>query len=778
MNINNLSRSLIFACLALPSSTLLMEPVWATHAATTNGEMEQRPAPVFRRVCLAGTSAGSYCKQNSECPGSACAARNVFNITVAVRFNATNAQLTSIQTLLQATSAVLLDVTDGQAEIGTATIHNDAISTAQADIVIHPSTTDTWWQANSGHFRTGGFMEVSINYVDDPANQGVILAHEFSHLVFDARDEYESRNPGCGTLAGAASCPVAGSGVASGLMDSNGTELCWGQGNSADVTDLSGGDHDPTNVTEQSSCRNNRSVWDQLVWAWPSTFLKPTGAPLPDAGGAVANPVNFVMTDNTVRAVLVLDESGSMDNESPTRMQRLQVAASDFIATAENGTEVGIVSYSTDAEPGSGHASVTVSPLGADRSAWNNAITNLSSNGWTNIGDGLRKAEDLIVDAGGVTANTYIVLMTDGLNNRPSPQATADADLQAAVDDLLASGIPVFVTCTGGDLGLQAQCAEIAAGTNGFNSDSSNSSQLPANFVEFHERITGHAAIDSLRGNFAEMPGESKRYYVDKGSESASFALLWDDPQTKASMWMIAPDGTTVPSDNIPQGAYVRIAEPAPGEWTMRIDPSGQSNSNFIARGYVHNRINSLSVSLRHNSIKPNEEMYIYAMARSLGGMVSNEPATLTAEVTLPDGSQQSVDLLDNGRDAAGHGDDLAGDGIYTGVLVNTGQEGAYAVRVQSTIEGWRPGQDAHKVDPDSRSPKFSREAIVSGAVWNPANVETTPEDDPRGDDPGSTDDPDNERIIWLIYVVIILLVLLLILLWRCCGRQKATVVQ
>ena len=61
--------------------------------------------------------------------------------------------------------------------------------------------------------------------------------------------------------------------------------------------------------------------------------------------------------------------------------------------------------------------------------------------------------------------------------------------------------------------------------------------------------------------------------------------------------------------------------------------------------------------------------------------------------------------------------------------------------------------------------------------MWDPSNVETTPEDDPRGDKPGS-DDPDIDRVIWLIYIVIILLVLLLILLWRCCSRYKAPVVQ
>ena len=87
---------------------------------------------------------------------------------------------------------------------------------------------------------------------------------------------------------------------------------------------------------------------------------------------------------------------------------------------------------------------VAVAALGNNRATWNTAISGLGTSGWTNIGDGLQKAKDMIVAAGGVTANTYIVLMTDGLNNRPSPQASADADLQAKINDLLASGIPLF----------------------------------------------------------------------------------------------------------------------------------------------------------------------------------------------------------------------------------------------------------------------------------------------------------------------------------------------
>lgn len=779
------------------------EHAWATHAATVNGEIESRPAPVFRRVCLSGTNSGNYCKEDTECPGSSCADRNVFNITVAVRYDASAADITKIKDLITSMSAALFDVTDGQAEIGIATIHNDAISTDQADLVIQPSTNPVWWHANSGHYRSGGFgyMEVSINNINTPANQGYILAHEFVHLVFDARDEYEDRQPGCGAIikqcAGGANagnncaanadcpgsvcddsignCPHPTAGAAeTSLMDQNGTELCWGQGDSTDLTDLTGGNHDPFNSTEQSICRSNRSVWDQVVWSWPTTFLKPAGAPDAAANGAVVNNPNFIETDETVRVVLVLDESGSMDAESPTRLERLKVAASDFIATAENDTEVGIVSYSTNAESGGGHASVPITALGNDRSNWTDAIDDLDHDGWTNIGDGLQKAKDMIVNAGGVTANTYVVLMTDGLNNRPEPQATADADLDTKVADLLASGIPVYVTCTGGDLGLQSQCAEIAGGTNGFNADSADAARLPENFVDFHERITGFQSIDSVSGNFAKIDAFSpKTIYVDEGSESVSFSLLWENAAAGATMIMKDPDGNTHQTRPIPQGMYVRIDNPKAGDWQMIIDKRGSSSSRFVARAYTHNRINSFGAALRKPSFKPNEEIYIYALARSKGGTVTKGGEKILAVVTLPDGSKDNVELYDNGRDAGGHGDDMAGDGIFTGVYTNTAQKGAYGFHFKVNVDQWGPGNEAHVHDVTQKSPRFMREVQISAGVSDPNDVVTKPEDTPETTPVDDEEDKDIKLILWIAIIILIVLLVLILLIWRCCCSRK-----
>lgn len=780
---------------------LICSFVQVTHAATVQGEIEQRPAPVFRRVCLSGTNAGNYCKQDSECPGSSCADRNVFNITVAVRYNAPAADITKIRNLITAGSAVLFDVTDGQAEIGIATIHNNAISINKADLVIYPSSNDTWWNANTGRYRNGGSINVSINYIDNSADEGNKLAHEFTHLVFDARDEYEDRQPNCGAIikkcnggtndgivcntdtdcpgTGAfcdktiGDCPHPLSGEPSGLMDQNGSELCWGQADSTDLTDLSGGNHDPFNTTEQSSCRSNRSVWDQVVWAWPTTFLKPVGAPDPGAHGAVVNPPHFVPTNDDVRVVLVLDESGSMDEESPTRLERLTVAAKDFIATAENDTELGIVSYSTTANSADGHASVSITPLGNNRSTWNNAVDGLDAYGWTNIGDGLQKAKEMIVDAGGVTANTYIVLMTDGLNNRPEPQSAADADLQSKINDLSTSGIPVYVTCTGGDLGLQSQCSEIGAGTGGFYSDSANPAKLPENFVDFHERITGHQSIDSVYGNLAKIdPSNPKTIYVDEGSESVSFSLLWDNSKAGAAMSLKDPDGNIHQSRSIPQGRYARINGPKPGEWHILIDPRGDGGSNYVARAYTHNRINGFKATLRKPSFKPNEEIYVYAMVESIGGTVTNENEKILAYVTLPDGSTDTVELFDKGRDASGLGDDLAGDGIFTGVYTNTAQKGAYGFHFKVNVDQWYPGEEARIRDMNKKSPRFMREVRLSAGVSDPNEIEKDPED---GRDIPPDDDQDNDIkfILWLVILIIIVLILILIMILRCCCLER-----
>lgn len=770
-------------------------------AQTALGEIEDRPAPVGRRICLGGGNAGALCNENADCPGSTCKERNVFNLSVAVHYDAPAADLTAIQNLITDASATLLDVTDGQAEIGQATIHNNAFGTTEADLRVYPATCTAgtslgaacagdadcppagvgecgvWWYANTGSFKTGGSMHVSQNFIDPAIDQGPTLAHEFVHLIVDARDEYETR-PACAADTDDANCPDAAT-IAAGqgtcLMDRNGTELCWGQGDPGDLTDVTAGNHDATNVTEQSQCRSNRSCWDQVVWSWPDTMLKPAAAPDPGSGGAVATPPSFVMTEDTIRVVLVLDESGSMDLESPTRMERLKVAAKDFIALAESGAEVGIVSFASDAAPGSGRVSLAIDALGADRSDWNDAIDGLDPDTRTNIGDGLDAAHTQITAAGGVTGNTYVVLMTDGLNNEPSPQADADADLTAEIADLLAAGIPVYVTCTGGDLGLQSQCAEIAAGTNGFYVDSADAARLPEAFVDLHERLTGHEAITSLESHFSKIKSAAPMpVFVDAGSDAVSFVLSWREADANAEFHAVAPDGTLHRSQPMPQGRFVRVERPLAGDWQLVVRPAGTADSRFVLRAYTRHRVNNLIAAMRYPTVLPGEPMTLFAYPKGPGGALTDPDAVILARVTLPDGSGETVELRDAGRDAAGEGDDVAGDGIFTGVLRDTGQKGAYTFRVSAAVDSWRLGHDAHRHSERPRTVRFAREVRLSAAVGDPSDVVTHPEDDPKPGTGTPGDRPCDRRTTVLLVVIVLLLLLLLWMVWRCCRGRKS----
>jgi len=787
-------------------------PITVAHAQTAMGELEGRDAPVALRRCLGGPNFGALCNENTDCPSSTCKDRNIFNLSVAVLFDATPMQLTQIQNALSAGSSVLFDATDGQAQFGQATIHNNAFGTVEADVRI--SSTGVWWNANTGNWQVGGAINVSMDNIVAEGAPGESVAHEFLHLAFDPRDEYESRAVGCGADSPNDQCPITGSGGTSCIMDNGGTgspdgefsEMCYGQGDNADITDFSTGDHDADNTTEQSRCRSNRSCWDQAVWSYPNVIKKPAAAPDADAGGGVVTPMNFTVVDNTARVVLVLDRSGSMNAEAPSRMERLRTAANDFIALAENGTELGIVAFATNVTD-----EVAIDPLVANRNPWTSVVNGLTPTTRTNIGGGLARAHELIDDAGGATGNTFVVLMTDGLNNEPAP--TPATTLDAAVAALLADGIPVYVTCTGGDLGLESQCSEIATGTGGFYVDSADAAKLPLAFGEMAARGFGHEmlgefnaarrtglsnllkkasltktgvmtktserlsaasadrpafdfikapnakAVDVMTDNLpfiAAPKGNSHAYYVEKGSSQAMFTVQWPQANMSMSAMAVSPSGTQVRLRPMPLGLFAYVPKPEPGVWTIRVaQPAGATINDYTARAYSRNVDVTISADVRHASVLPGQPIYAFAYPRTHGQAVTSAVKTIKAMVTRPDGTFDIMEFSDQGRDPAGQGDDVADDGVFTGVYRKTDLRGAYHISSFWAVNQWGVAEDAvghthgkgvkPNIDRAYLSPAFMREVRLSATVIDPIkDVERRPEDPPRGQTkPGTLKRPD-----------------------------------
>ncbi len=745
------------ACAILVLVGSVLSPGAAVAQGTAFGEIEDRPAPVSRRQCVGGVNVGDLCNENADCPGSSCRDRNLFNISVSVRFDATAGQLTTIRNAFSDGSELLFDVTDGQAQFGQVMLFNNSTGArGHFWVTITPgncSASTGTWGSFSGANITTPFSRLSSASADG------CVAHEFVHLAFDARDEYESR-PGCGgTTTGGFDCPDASQGPNSAaeencLMDGLGSELCWGQ---AVGDSLAAGNHDATNVTEQSQCRSNRSCWDQIGWSWPETMLVPAGAPHPGSNGLAHQAVVFLEPPATSRLVLVLDRSGSMSAETPSRLERLQTAALDVVSLAENGVELGLVSYSSTATD-----EVAIAALGANRSAYNTAINNLNAGGATNIGDGLQHAYDMIIAAGGVTGNTGIILMTDGINNRPS--GTAAADLAAKLALLNGANIPVYVTCTGGDLGTDSQCAEIAAGAGAGGSyiDSEDAGALPARFVSLYELLVGGHAATSEVGAFGRT---NRRHSVDveAGATEATFVAQWKSDRVRARMLVEDPDGSIAIGRAMDLGAFHRASSPKPGVWQVWLEPLGgqvgeatltdaspiltararerfdwrqflevnvrrpeKIDRSYLIQTFLENPIITVSAAARHKVIQPGEAFEICAYPVESGPITG---ISIFGEVETPSGRRSPITLLDDGGLGSQSGDEIAGDGAFCTRFVDTRERGGYVFRIRTDARVPRQIEEDHPGDPNVEIPlkPFKRwtefSATVDDTVRDPGGV-------------------------------------------------------
>jgi Ca-activated chloride channel family protein len=154
--------------------------------------------------------------------------------------------------------------------------------------------------------------------------------------------------------------------------------------------------------------------------------------------------------------MLVIDVSGSMnaDDVDPTRMEAAQRAATRFLDRLPERFQVGLVTFSSEAE--------TLVPPTTDREAVRTALATLNANGGTAMGDGLARALDVIEAArqeavGGPGPTTTVDPNAQGATptpTTPDPPAEQRA-VPPAVTLLLSDG----ANSAGGDPFVQADRA-------------------------------------------------------------------------------------------------------------------------------------------------------------------------------------------------------------------------------------------------------------------------------------------------------------------------------
>jgi hypothetical protein len=518
-------------------------------------------------------------------------------------------------------------------------------------------------------------------------------------------------------------------------LDGNHWELC------------AAGNHEVNRRTEQHECTGGLSCWDQLAREWGSVIKAPNMLPEPDPGNPAA-PF-FFLAEGKPRIVAVIDRSGSMALENPSRIDVAVNVARDCIDFLSPGTEFGLVSFS-DAEFGlpAGVAATKDFPEAAglrsiedtsDRGDAKLAIQGLLGRvfGNTHIGAGLLRALGIFseVPPEKVTANSWVFLLTDGINNQPAenPQGVLNASLRELANDrpfreqgLL--GLPVFATCIGQGRD-STQCANIADRTRGHFVDSAATSDIDEACFELVAKVERNGISQTML-DIPITQGQSAApisVRIEPGVRQARFVISWTASTSNLDLQLFPPNATEPIDLGLReigiQSEFYRIDSPEPGVWTMVVQGTAVpgSGEEFSAYALVHNEALNFGAGLARSLITWPEGFLVTAYPSFHGGV---EGCDVQATVQKPDGTSEVITLHDEGETSDGN----AHDGLYGALYRNfTPGDGIYTFLVRARCEqelaqtmeprGPRSGPSRPAAPTFERTLRFS--GIVTGVPDN-----------------------------------------------------------
>ena len=126
--------------------------------------------------------------------------------------------------------------------------------------------------------------------------------------------------------------------------------------------------------------------------------------------------------------------------------------------------------------------------------------------------------------------------------------------------------------------------------------------------------------------------------------------------------------------------ATYRIVEPEMGKWTVRITAAGQLPDDQARWVLMTVQNSDITISLEPDAAWKPLNSAVNLHARVMSGDDPFRGATVTGTIERPDGTTQTVALLDDGA----HNDGAARDGVYANAFVGS-QYGVYSLSAVAT---------------------------------------------------------------------------------------------
>ena len=387
-------------------------------------------------------------------------------------------------------------------------------------------------------------------------------------------------------------------------------------------------------------------------------------------------------------------------------------------ASRPKGDYLGIMTYAGTTSTVDTIAEV----LKTDLPALRTKIANVSrsSEATINLEQALRDAMSDIVtsDAQQSYAAKTILLISDGDSTTGDPTGSVLDDLRRndIVVDVVAIGsnpnltrLRTIASRTLGTLTRRGSPSTRGARRRSGATSTSDAYEAPDTAGEYTiARFADDLAPGSTQDHLLPVDTQTSQATITLSTDGAGpLRLALTDPSGQAIDLDNPPDQVDVVRDTAE--LVVRIAGPASGNWTARVDTTGAATRQVYTLALTGTGVPFAQAASQDLAVT-------YPKAIPIAVAVTNDASVVgcqvTATVTRADGSELTLPLYDDGN-LAQHGDEKAGDGVYTNLLSSYAGSGLYEIDVTVVNRDGMYSTEHVKRDSDARilgpAPAFQR---------------------------------------------------------------------
>lgn len=602
-------------------------------------------------------------------------------------------------------------------------------------------------------FPDGQGQGNDLDMLIDPEASGYTLAHEWGHYVYGLYDEYIGQDDGTGRpiyFPRSSDTPTDPSIMSNQwkAAASRGGDLRWlnhstsnnyqadtGQGRAYGASGWDVLVRDPKDDPRngQRSTLPERKQYTALVPVAPTAADSWVHIELPGAQASCRNDLKILwMDEDDLELQLVIDRSGSM---AGTPLTNAKAAAQTLVDVIPAGkTVLGVVAFDDVVQQ---QVAITPIPNDAVKATIKQDIGAITAGGLTALFDGAGLALDNLQayrNTNQTNANRVVFLLSDGLDNSSSRN---QAQVTAAY---LAADVPLVTFGYGGFApdGVLRQLADDTGGL--FFASPTSFGEIQNAFLAAISSVSSTLTVSSFQASApAAVSSTLATFEVDRTLESLTLLVNHDGTTNTLQLSVSGPQGA-VPGATfscqeaggatscVGQVDSAAVAAGGTGTWTLKAANTSSSpvdaGGSVLANPAAGRTYDLIASSVSGSTITYPEPIVLKA---SLGKGALLTGLEVTARITAPDNSTQTLPMHDDGL----AGDGLAEDGTYS-LILGYDADGTYAVDIHVSNPGTAhfaqegyvasPDVNGHEPPPSPVVPvaeKFQREAhfqvVVTG---------------------------------------------------------------